>query len=378
MTAYRLAQPQPPPEPASGIPHTRFEVGTATGTRSSAGQILAWRDRVGHVIDLNLTKEQVARPFAAAIDRYLVEDMVFTDCRCDGVNLHRTVARISTDAMRHYVFQVFIGGNAGLVEGRRRNPTPRHGGILLTDLGQPARLVRDPSHALSFFMPRPLMDAVFPDAESAHGRIVEANTPMTMLAVEHVTVLARELPRMTPEQATPALREAIHLLVAAFRKAARLEGDARSATRNAMLARARRLIDHGAHQPDISPTGLLAAMNISRPSLYRLFEHEGGVHAYIRKRKLRAAASELVRFPNLPVIEIAYGLGFSSASDFTRAFRRAYGMSPSDLRIEAASPRREALMRAALKVQGQDYERWLRRHLTSHERSANDGVYRGP
>jgi AraC-like DNA-binding protein len=31
-------------------------------------------------------------------------------------------------------------------------------------------------------------------------------------------------------------------------------------------------------------------------------------------------------------MEIAYGLGFSSASDFTRAFRRAYGMAPQDFR----------------------------------------------
>jgi hypothetical protein len=32
------------------------------------------------------------------------------------------------------------------------------------------------------------------------------------------------------------------------------------------------------------------------------------------------------------VIEIAYGLGFKSASDFTRAFRRAYDMAPQDFR----------------------------------------------
>ncbi|MFS2196887.1 helix-turn-helix domain-containing protein [Pseudomonas sp. Pseusp88] len=30
------------------------------------------------------------------------------------------------------------------------------------------------------------------------------------------------------------------------------------------------------------------------------------------------------------ITEIAYSLGFNSASDFTRAFRRHYGMSPQD------------------------------------------------
>jgi AraC-like DNA-binding protein len=32
------------------------------------------------------------------------------------------------------------------------------------------------------------------------------------------------------------------------------------------------------------------------------------------------------------VTDIAYGLGFKSASDFTRAFRRAYGMAPQEFR----------------------------------------------
>jgi AraC-like DNA-binding protein len=34
----------------------------------------------------------------------------------------------------------------------------------------------------------------------------------------------------------------------------------------------------------------------------------------------------------MTITHLAYSLGFKSASDFTRAFRRAYGMAPSDFR----------------------------------------------
>ncbi|MDF3831644.1 helix-turn-helix transcriptional regulator [Cupriavidus basilensis] len=384
MTPYKPAAPSTEQEPSPSLPHTRFEVGGAlpastAKSRSAAaepatGQILAWRDRVGHVVDLSVTREQVAGRFAGVIDRYLVDDMVFTDCHCDSVVLERTVARISTDAMRHYVFQVVIDGNAGYVDGMRRNATPRHGGILLADLGQTALMVRERARVLTCFVPRDLMESVFPDAESAHGRIVEANTPMTQLAVDHIKALRQALPHMPPPQAAIALREAVQVLVAAFRKTARLEGDARAAARSALLARARRLIDANANQPDLSPGRLLEAMHISRPTLYRLFEHEGGVQAYIRKSRLRAAAVDLVRFPHLPVVEIAYGLGFSSGSDFTRAFRRAYGMSPSDLRIQAANPQREDLLRAALRVQGPAYQHWLHRQQAGKDLSAAIGT----
>ena len=79
----------------------------------------------------------------------------------------------------------------------------------------------------------------------------------------------------------------------------------------------------------------LQALQLPRLTLYRLFEHEGGLGAYIRNRRLREAADELVKFPNLPVMDIAYGRGFKSASDFTPAFRRTYEIAPQDLRFIA-------------------------------------------
>lgn len=42
-----------------------------------------------------------------------------------------------------------------------------------------------------------------------------------------------------------------------------------------------------------------------------------------------------MRYPHLTVMEVAYGLGFGSASDFTRAFRRAYDMPPQEFREQS-------------------------------------------
>ncbi|MGO4326327.1 helix-turn-helix domain-containing protein [Cupriavidus sp. 2TAF22] len=349
---------------ASRLQHSRFEVGGpahASANPNVSGQILTWRQRVGHVMDLHVSRDSLIAPFHGAIDRYLVGDMLFTDSRCDGVTLQRSLARISTDTMRHHVLQVFVEGSAGEVEGMQRNPVPRHGGILLTDLGQPIQMQRGTTRALSIFVPRAMMDTVFAEAEAAHGRIVETDTPLTRLAVDHARMLERELPRMAPEAAADAMQIGVELLVAAFRRGAKLEGSARSAARSAMLARARRLIDADPGEAGLSPANLLAKMEISRPTLYRLFEDEGGVQAYIRKSRLRAAALELVRYPRLAVNDIAYGLGFNSASDFTRAFRRTLGMSPSDLRAYATDAGNTGLRQAALALQGEEFRRWLHR-----------------
>jgi AraC-like DNA-binding protein len=81
----------------------------------------------------------------------------------------------------------------------------------------------------------------------------------------------------------------------------------------------------------LSPDSVLASLRLSRASVYRLFEHEGGLAAYIRNRRLRMAADELVRFPHMEVQDIAAGLGFNGASSFTRAFRRVFDIAPRDL-----------------------------------------------
>jgi AraC-like DNA-binding protein len=101
------------------------------------------------------------------------------------------------------------------------------------------------------------------------------------------------------------------------------------------MGQVRRYVDANLHQSELTPTSVVQALQLKRATIYRWFEHDGGLGAYIRNRRLREAADELVRFPHLQVTDIAYGLGFQSASDFTRAFRRAFDMSPQDMRARA-------------------------------------------
>ena len=138
---------------------------------------------------------------------------------------------------------------------------------------------------------------------------------------------------MSAGEADGAIRAGAQLLVAAFGKQARLSGNARAAARAVMFGQVRRYIETHLYEEELSPESVLGALQFPRRSLYRLYEHEGGLGAYIRHLRLRSAADELVRYPHVTVTNIAYGVGFKSASDFTRAFRRAYGMAPQDFRV---------------------------------------------
>jgi len=71
---------------------------------------------------------------------------------------------------------------------------------------------------------------------------------------------------------------------------------------------------------------------MSRSSVYRMFEPEGGVANYIRRRRLMQALSLLVLPPargRPRILDIAIKCGFSSDIVFTRAFRKMFAISPS-------------------------------------------------
>ncbi|MGJ7605176.1 helix-turn-helix transcriptional regulator [Variovorax sp. LT1R20] len=337
--------PQAPVPPAQGgVARSHFSVHGEPAHR----QLLAWRERVGHVIDVLPSKADIEKPFSAEIDRYKVDGLLFTDCRSDAMLLERSLARISTDSVRDYVFHVFAEG--GVDDVALRASSPRHGAssahgthattkILALDMNQPVRMRRGSCRVLTFFVPASLVQETLPDPEAIHGRTIQDATPLTRLALEHVAELSANICSMTTAAADSAVRNAAHLVVATFGKQAGLSGNARSAARAALFGRVRRHIQANLHRAELTPESVLNALHLPRPTIYRMFQHEGGLGAYIRHLRLRQAADELARYPHMMVTDVAYAVGFKSASDFTRAFRRAYGMAPQEFRAQSQTYR---------------------------------------
>ena len=302
-------------------------------------QLLAWRDRVAHLIDVLPSSSDLERPFRASIDRYQVGELVLTDCRSDQMLLERSLARISTDKARDFVFHVFLEGGVGNVSVRAqpRESSPSVASILALDMSQPVRMQRHACRMLTFFVPGALVEEVFPDPEAIHGRTIHGTTPLTQLVIEHVTALSQNIVHMSADAAERDIRAGAQLLAAAFGKQALLSGNARAAARAAMFGQVRRYVQAHLHEAELSPEGVLNALQLPRSTLYRLFQQEGGLGAYIRHLRLRRAADMLARNLHMTVTDIAYELGFKSSSDFARAFRRAYGMTPRDFQALSGS-----------------------------------------
>jgi transcriptional regulator GlxA family with amidase domain len=73
--------------------------------------------------------------------------------------------------------------------------------------------------------------------------------------------------------------------------------------------------------------------------LQRIFADVAGVgfRSYLRRLRMSKAA-DLLDTTSLPVKEIARRVGYGDASQFSKAFKRTYGISPSGCRAMARAP----------------------------------------
>ncbi|WP_055524972.1 helix-turn-helix domain-containing protein [Streptomyces graminilatus] len=112
--------------------------------------------------------------------------------------------------------------------------------------------------------------------------------------------------------------------------------------RQALLTGIHSFIEHNLGDPQLTPGAVAAFHHISVRYLHRLFQGQGvTVGAWIRHRRLEGCRRDLAdpRLADRPIGFLAARWGFVHASEFTRAFRRAYGIPPSTYRQDRARHR---------------------------------------
>ena len=119
--------------------------------------------------------------------------------------------------------------------------------------------------------------------------------------------------------------------------------------RSATFAAAQAYIERHLHEAELGVDSIVKALHRSRASIYRLFAEEGGIAAYIQRRRLFACYQELAldTAPGTRIVDIAVKWGFSNHSHFARLFRENYGITPSCLRDAVMAQELDSVNRPA-------------------------------
>jgi AraC-like DNA-binding protein len=213
------------------------------------------------------------------------------------------------------------------------------GGVLLGDLSRPWQTDFAPfRRATGIIVEREVLLELVPSAESLSARAVPAGPRLVALlmgmldlATEHGAYL------------DPLAREALsrHILdVVALVLGARGESAEMARERGLAAARLESIKTYALERladPGLSVADVAAKHGLGVRYVQRLFELSGTTFTqFVLEQRLQAARRGLIRKDGRArtVSQVALECGFSDVSNFNRAFRRRFGMTPSEMRAE--------------------------------------------
>jgi AraC-like DNA-binding protein len=205
----------------------------------------------------------------------------------------------------------------------------------LWSLGEPSRSVRTDVDKVQILLPRDMFPELRTQLDALRGSVLTG--PSAAVLSEYMSALNRWLPSI-PAHTMPHLAASVqNMITACVVPSADNMRRAEADLNGFHLDRIRRAVQAHLRSPSLGPEALSKMVGISRSSLYRLFLNSGGIMHYIQRQRLLHAHAVLSDpLSRQTVLVIGEDLCFSDASSFSRAFRREFGWSPSEVRAAAA------------------------------------------
>jgi AraC-like DNA-binding protein len=191
------------------------------------------------------------------------------------------------------------------------------------------------SDSITVQIPRMAIAARLSRVPDIHGRILD--DPMGYLLADHFHALVRQLPHVEQSDGPTLANATLALIASCFNSRPAVVASCAGSQNVGLRQRVRDHIDRRLTLRDLSPARICRDLALSRPALYRAFGSGQGIAAYIRARRLEAVHKLLTSTEERRAISaLAYQFGFNSEAHFSKVFRKRYGYSPRDLRLQKA------------------------------------------
>lgn len=303
---------------------------------ASTGVMREWSEVVAEthaaLVDVHSSANTPA-VFHGAVTRWKLGDLMLVDCDCLPWAGHQECATGYLGPRSVVGVQlVRRGGISRIVRGRHTVSRPGDVGLwaswesadveVLDRFAKRTLIV--PLERMVAASPRLGADGVLPSLQ---------NVRATHFLVRYIDLIAAELPSLDAAAAAAAADAALELLRSAVEPGI---PTSRAAKRQAMRTEIRRYVRSHLQDPLLDPSSVANAHAMSVRVLHALFEDSGeSVAGLIRRERLARCWDDLERATGGAVTEIAFRWGFKDSAHFSRAFKREFGISPSEVRRTA-------------------------------------------
>jgi AraC-like DNA-binding protein len=324
-SAYR-AEPRPP---ALGETFPLASFRFSTRDLPPGERFPAWRDSYAPIVDL-IEPDSGSIGFFGEQELWDLGGLVFSRVKADGLAFARGARHVRRQPADHWLISVML-------EGRSSTASPfgtfegRPGAVQVHPLGKPFQGSTTSGELLQLIVPRDFFRGMTHLLDGAEFSARE--DAMAKLLAGYMTNLALCLPALDTAD-LPGVRTATRTMILACLAPSRHRLDeAGELIADVLFERARCFVQANLASPDLGVASLQRELRVSRSRLYRLFEPYGGVKRYIQRRRLLDTHAALAD-PNdrRRILDIAEERFFSDAAEFSRAFKREFGYSPSEVR----------------------------------------------
>lgn len=279
----------------------------------------------------NATARQSPVDFVLDLTAGMAGEMFVSRARFSAMLAERGRPHLVHGDTDYYVLQLFLSGSEKLYA-RDSRYVLGTGTVSLRDWRYPFTGISEDSDVIGYAIPRHLIES--------HGQLNAAqpvllwslSSPAGEWLAEALLKVWRLLPGTSSREAAELAAGLIGLLNGLL--ANRVQGSHEARHRNqALKLTIQQHIKSNLSGSGLSVEALCSTYHLSRATLYRLFEEEGGIRSYIREQKLFNCFSSLKEADasSIKVRDIAERYGFTSASHFNRVFRGEFGLAPSDV-----------------------------------------------
>lgn len=323
------------------IPNHHKEVlSVSAGSLSIAQNFSQFRTAVSEsFVPLQVTSDR-PQPFFGRIRSATADEVHVTEVSASRHTVERTPELIARGDRKYFKLSLMLAGNGLLVQDNRE-AVLQPGDLAIYDTNRPYSLVFDDDFRnLVIMFPQHMVDLpVDAIAQLTAVRLSGKEEGLAGMIVPFLAQMGNNLDHVSGAAGVRLTRSAVDLVTTVLAHQLDLDHGTGSGHR-ALAQRIRQYIDTNLASVDLGPTQIAAAHFISTRHLHSVFHEQGTtVSSWIRERRLERCRRDLldVLLADRPVAAIAARWGFVDAAHFSRVFRAAYGISPSELRSRRAS-----------------------------------------
>jgi AraC-like DNA-binding protein len=269
-----------------------------------------------------------------------VGELMIADLASSRQEIRRTGRLIARSDRELFQIAVARRGRAFLdQDGREVALGP--GDFTVYETGRPFRWAfADDWAATVFTLPRASLAMADAESRLLTARRLSGQTGSSAVVSRFICDLAAHAESEPWRQSRRVVADIIDLVIALVTDQLEVSETARSSRQRALLLQIKAYIGEHLTDPGLTPAGIAAAHHVSVRYVHRLFEGEPlSVAALIRQERLARCARSLLdpRLAHQSVTALAAAAGFADLTGFGRAFKTAYGMTPTQYRSGQAS-----------------------------------------